>query len=70
MSFLTQVTDMLTKGAPFEINGVTYNSVPTLDTDCLVFTQTVPPLPGVAAGTTLRAVVQLSDIRAMRSKNA
>ena len=70
MSFLSQVTDMLTKGEPFEINGTLYTSVPTLDTDCLVFTQTNPVLPGVAAGTTLRAVVQLSDIRSIRSKNA
>jgi hypothetical protein len=69
-AFLAQVADMLTKGAPFEIDGVVYSTVPTLDTDCLVFTQTVPALPGVAAGTTLRAVLNLAAVERMRSKNA
>jgi hypothetical protein len=69
-AFLAQVADMLAKGPPFELDGVVYPTLPTLDTDCLVFTGATPALPGVAAGTTLRTVVNLAAVERMRSKNA
>ena len=69
-AFLAQVASMLAKGPPFELDGIVYPTLPTLDTDCLVFTDAVPPLPGVAAGTTLRTVLNLAAVERMRSKNA
>jgi hypothetical protein len=68
--FYNQVLSMLANGPPFEIDGLVYTTAPTLDGDCLVFTQVAPTIPGIAAGTTLRFVLPMNAMQVFRAKNA
>jgi hypothetical protein len=70
MSALSQITAMLAFGPPYEVNGLVYPTQPTVDTDCLVFTPTGPSIPGIVAGTVLRAVIPVATIKTFRGRNA
>lgn len=68
--FIAQVTQMLTFGPPYVVDGVVYTTQPTLDTDCLVWADPGPTVPGIAPGTTVRTVVPLLTVGQFRAKNA
>ena len=69
-AFVAQVAAILAFGPPYEIDGIVYDVVMTLDFDCLVFSRVGPVVDPLAPATTVRAVINLNDVSVFRGRNA